>query len=158
FDVVDDVPELHRPEALEVRAVRIAFFIRERMMLAMDGYPLARDEARRDPQREAEQPGDQGIEHQRSMRLAPMQIDGRAKDGDLCDQRGHQHGDDERNEHRPSLLTNANAERLELRGWAERDEARRLYHNAGTILPAFRCWLLTLAPPGLSCYPRTRSN
>ena len=41
FDVVEDVAELHGPEPFEVRTVRIAFFIREGMVLAVDGHPLA---------------------------------------------------------------------------------------------------------------------
>ena len=40
FHVVVDVAELHGPEALQVRAVRVAFLVRERVVLTVVGHPL----------------------------------------------------------------------------------------------------------------------
>jgi hypothetical protein len=39
-NVVVNVAELHLPEAFELRAVRIAFFVGERVVLAVHGHPL----------------------------------------------------------------------------------------------------------------------
>ena len=52
--VVVDVAELHLPEAFELRAVRIAFLVGERVMLAMDRHPFLGGQAGGEPQRELE--------------------------------------------------------------------------------------------------------
>src|SRR5215831_5592075 len=49
-DVVKDVADLHAPEPLEQRAMRIAFLVGERMMLSVDGDPLLRMEAGGQPE------------------------------------------------------------------------------------------------------------
>src|ERR1700676_288741 len=54
--VVEDVSELYLPESLQHGAVRIAFLIREHVMLAVYGNPLGRHDPRCQPDVEPEQP------------------------------------------------------------------------------------------------------
>src|SRR5262245_28323785 len=84
---MEDVAELHRPETAQMRAVWIAFDFREGVMLAMHRDPLARAEARRDPQTETEEECDRGMQLERFMRGAAVQKDGRAENSDLRDER-----------------------------------------------------------------------
>jgi hypothetical protein len=91
-DVVEDVAELHLPEALELRLCGIAVLVGERVMLAVDGHPLLGALPGREPQRELEHPLDRGMHNQRFVRGAAMQVDGGAEDRHL-NQDG---GDDER--------------------------------------------------------------
>ena len=67
FQVVKHVAELDRPESVEMRAVRISFRLGEGMMFTMNGDPLARAEAGRDPQAEPEDEGNGWMELERLM-------------------------------------------------------------------------------------------
>ena len=60
-EVIEDVAQLDFPEPVDLGAVRIAFFVRERMMLAMDGDPLTRHDAGGHPDAEPEHPFDRGV-------------------------------------------------------------------------------------------------
>jgi phosphopantetheine adenylyltransferase len=84
------VPELHRPEPAQMRAVRISFDFGERVMLAVHGDPLARAEARRQPYTHAKDEGRRRMQLERFMRRAAMEKDGRAEDGDLRDGDRHE--------------------------------------------------------------------
>ena len=88
LEVVKDVAELHRPEAHERRTVRVAFLIGERVVLAVHRDPLLRGDPRRQPERQAEQPGHGRMQDERSMRRRAMQEDRGAEDGDLNEDGG----------------------------------------------------------------------
>jgi len=93
--VIEHVAQLHRPKALQPRAVRIAVLVRKRMVLSVDGHPLLRGQSGRDPQRESEQPGDRRMQRQRAMRGAAMQVNRRAEGGDLGETDGDHEADDQ---------------------------------------------------------------
>ena len=83
LEVEEHVAELNGPETHQMRAVRIAFFVGERVVLAMDGHPLFRGQAGRQPQREPEEPGHGRVQRERAVRRGAMEIDGRAEDRHL---------------------------------------------------------------------------
>ena len=83
LEVKEHVAELNRPETRQTRAVRIAFFVGEGVVLAMDGDPLLRGQAGRQPQREPEEPGHRRVQRERAVRRGAMQVDGRAEDRHL---------------------------------------------------------------------------
>ena len=66
--VVEDVADLDLPEAFECRTVRIAFLIRERVVLAVHRHPFLRRQPGGQPQRELEHPLDRRVQRERFMR------------------------------------------------------------------------------------------
>ncbi len=83
--VVVDVPELDFPESLEERTVRIALFVRERVVFAMHCNPLLGTLTGSEPDHELEEPLHCRLESERHMRSAPVEIDGRRDTSNLCD-------------------------------------------------------------------------
>jgi hypothetical protein len=78
----------HRAQARLARAVRVALAFAVRMVAAMDGHPFARDHAGGQPQPEAEEMGNQGMQGQGAVRLVAVQVDGDGHDGDVRGQQG----------------------------------------------------------------------
>src|SRR5215813_1521248 len=97
--VVVDVSELNFPEALERRAVRVAFFIGERMVLPMNSHPLLGGKPRRDPECELETKDKGRMKFKRFMGGCAMEVDGGTEDGDLNKNDGDNKCDKKRNEH-----------------------------------------------------------
>ena len=83
--VMKDIAELHLPEACEMRAVRIALFVGECMVLTMDRYPFLDDDACRQPQGQAKAKRHDRNQNDRAMCDATMQVNRRAEHGDLND-------------------------------------------------------------------------
>src|SRR5579862_5683366 len=84
--VVVDVPELHLPEALELRAVRVALLIREGVVLPVNGDPLPRGKTRREPEAELEDPLEARVHRERAMRRSSMKKYGGAEHRHLRDE------------------------------------------------------------------------
>ena len=74
-DVVVDVEELDLPEAEQARTVRIAFAVRERMVLTVDRHPFLPRLSRRQPQDRAECDARDGMDGEGPVRERPVQID-----------------------------------------------------------------------------------
>ena len=83
---MEDVAELHRPEAAQVRAVRIAFDFGKGVMLAMHGDPLSRTEPGRNPETETEDECHNGMQLESFMCRAAMEENRGAEYGDLRNQ------------------------------------------------------------------------
>ncbi len=64
----------HFQNAEVLRAVRILFELASRVVLAMDGHPLGGHHARREPEPEPEEMGDDRMQLQTAMRLMAMQV------------------------------------------------------------------------------------
>ncbi len=88
LEVVKHIPELNRPEPVQMRTVRIAFDLGKRMMLAMHRDPLLRAETGRNPQTEPEHEGDDRMQLESFVRDAAMKEDGCTEDGGLRNERG----------------------------------------------------------------------
>jgi hypothetical protein len=56
------------------------------MVLAMHGHPLARDHSRGEPQPEAEEVTDRGMQRESAVRLVPVEEDRDAGDRDVPQQ------------------------------------------------------------------------
>jgi hypothetical protein len=84
------IAELDRPESVEMRAVGIAFNLRESVMLPVNGDPLTSGQSRGQPQREPEDKCHRAIQLERFVCGASMKVDCGAEDGDLSDDRRHQ--------------------------------------------------------------------
>src|SRR5262245_23947590 len=97
--VVIDVAELDPPEPLQRGAVRIAFLVGERVMLAMDRHPLSRREPGDEPEDEAECPFEAGMDDQGFVRGGSMQVDRRAEHGRLNEDGRDDEREDERKKH-----------------------------------------------------------
>src|SRR3982750_3781462 len=69
--------------AKNLRAMRIFFRFATRMMLAMDGRPLLRFHARRQPKPEPEEVTDNGMQVERAVRRMAVQINRYACDGNV---------------------------------------------------------------------------
>jgi hypothetical protein len=80
-----DVAELHGPEAMKVRTVRIPFDFGKRVMLAVHGHPFARAEAGRDPQTEAEEERHSRVKLEGLMSGAAVKKNSRAENRYLRD-------------------------------------------------------------------------
>jgi hypothetical protein len=76
--------------------MRIAFLVGECVVFPVNGHPLFRRQAGREPQGEAEKPCDKRVKRERSVGCGAMQIDRRAKHGDL-----YQHDGDTQTENQP---------------------------------------------------------
>ena len=85
-----DAGEQHLVDAEHLRAVRIVLGLALRVVLAVDRGPLLGDHARGHPQPEAEEMAHDRVHVEGAVRLATVQVDGDACDGDL-DQ--HQQGE-----------------------------------------------------------------
>jgi hypothetical protein len=83
LDVVKHVTKLHRPEAVKMRAMGVAFDFCEGVMLPMDRDPFPGRQATRQPDSEAEPKRDCRVKLQRLMRGAAMQVDRGAENSDL---------------------------------------------------------------------------
>ena len=75
--------EQHLPDAARLRAVRIFFGFALRVVLAVNRGPLAGQHAGGHPQPEAEEMTGDGMQLQRAVRLAAVQIDRDADDRDV---------------------------------------------------------------------------
>ena len=71
----------------------IAFPVRERVMLAMDGHPLLAALPGREPENRPKHNIGKWVDHQRPMREGPVQIDRCRDDGDLRQHDGDEGGD-----------------------------------------------------------------
>jgi hypothetical protein len=81
------VAELDRPEAVQVRAVRIAFDLGEGVMLAVHRDPFARAEPGRNPQTESKEEGDGRVKLESLVSGAAVKKNRGAENGDLRDER-----------------------------------------------------------------------
>ncbi len=104
LDVIEDVAELHVPEAFEMGTVRIAFFLGKRVVLTVNGHPLLRDHSGRNPERKPERPRDGWMQYHRAMRGCTMQINRGAEDGRLQDQHRNNQTPHKRREHSRLLV------------------------------------------------------
>jgi len=78
-------------DAEDARAVRVVHGLALGVVLAMDRRPLLRDHAGGEPQPEAEEVADDRVQVERTVRLAPVEIDRDGGDRDLDeDQEGEQ--------------------------------------------------------------------
>ena len=85
LQVMKDVAELHRPESVQVRTVRIPFDFGKRVMLAVHCHPFARAQTGRDPQTEAEEKRDSRMELERLMSGAAVEKNSGAENRYLRD-------------------------------------------------------------------------
>ena len=79
--------------------MRVAFFVRERVMLAVDRHPLLRAEPGRQPQREAKHERDGGMQNERAVGRGTVEIDGGAHHRDLNEDGGDDEAHEERKQH-----------------------------------------------------------
>src|SRR5262249_26344588 len=91
--VVVNVAKLHLPEAFERRAVGIAFFVSERVMLAVDRHPFLGRKARRDPESELETEDKRRVKFERLVSGGAMQVNRGAEDGNLNENGGDDKSD-----------------------------------------------------------------
>ena len=73
--------------------MRVTLAVRERMVLTMDRDPLLARLSRRQPEDRPEKDVGGGVNLERSMRQASMQIDRRRKDGDFGQRDGDSDGE-----------------------------------------------------------------
>ena len=73
--------------------MRVARPIRERVVLAMNGDPLPPALSRRDPEHRAEARVQGGMQPDRAVGEAPVEIDRRGDDGDLGKRQSNEGGD-----------------------------------------------------------------
>jgi hypothetical protein len=99
LDVVEHVAELNGPETHQRGAMRIAFLIGERVVLAVHGNPFLRRQPGRQPQREPEEPRGHGMKDQRPVTGRAVQENRGAEHGDLGEDGGDGKTQDERKQH-----------------------------------------------------------
>jgi hypothetical protein len=83
---MEHIAELHGPEAMKVRAVRIAVNLGKGVMLAMHGNPFARAEAGGNPETQSEEKRNDGMQLERFMRGAAMEKNSGAENRYLRDE------------------------------------------------------------------------
>ena len=94
--IVEGALEQDVPEAFEERAMWIAFAIGERVVLAMAGDPLLRDDGRREPEPDTHRKRGDVVQSHAAMCLRAMEEERDADVGDVASD------DDEDDRHPPS--------------------------------------------------------
>ena len=117
--------EQHLADAVDLRAVRVLGTFAAGVMLAVHRHPLLRDHARGEPQPEAEEVLQEGVQVDGAVRLAAVQVDGDRQQRDVTAERGP--GDQGPHRHVPG----SEKKRHEYLAMALSDGERRTIPEAG---------------------------